>query len=114
MGTLITPVRPAPYARNGQDVITATIGLFLVDPSIAPFSYRDYRGIQPEVLMGALAVCDWSVFHGDTFELHTALDCLNNNFTAVIDSLAPLKVVRPSKGFGPWMNAGLISLRCSP
>ena len=32
---------PAPHARNGHDDITATIGLFLVEPSIAPFSYRD-------------------------------------------------------------------------
>ena len=62
--------------------------------------------------MGALAECDWSDFHGDTFELHTALDCLNTNLTAVIDSLAPLKVVRPTKGFDPWMDASLISLRC--
>ena len=36
---------PAPYASNGHDVIMATIGLFLVEPSIASFSYRDYRGI---------------------------------------------------------------------
>ena len=78
-------------SKSGEKV--ATIGLFLVEPSIAPFSYRDYRGIQPEALMGALAGCDWSDFHGDTFELHTALDCLNTNLTAVIDSLAPLKVV---------------------
>ena len=51
--------------------------------------------------MGALAECDWSDFHGDTFELHTALDCLNTNLTTVIDSLAPLKVVRPKKMFDP-------------
>ena len=37
---------------------------------------------------------------------------LNANLTAVIDSLAPLKVVRPTKGFDPWMDASLISLRC--
>ena len=38
---------PAPYAKNGHDVITATIGLFVAEPSIPSFSYRDYRGIQP-------------------------------------------------------------------
>ena len=62
--------------------------------------------------MGALAGCDWSDFHGGTFELHTALECLNSILTAVIDSLAPLKVVRPTKKIDPWINAGLISLRC--
>ena len=50
---------PAPNARNRHDGITATIGLFSVDPSIIPFSYRDYRGIQPEALMGVLAGCNW-------------------------------------------------------
>ena len=70
------------------------------------------RGIQPEALMGALAECNRSVFQGDAFDLHTALECLNNtNLTTVIDSLAPLKVVRPTKGFDPWMDASLISLR---
>ena len=61
--------------------------------------------------MGALAECNWSVFQGDAFDLHTALECLNTNLTTVIDSLAPLKVVRPTKGFDPWMDASLISLR---
>ena len=32
---------PTPYARNGHDVITATIELFLVKSSFAPLSYRD-------------------------------------------------------------------------
>ena len=36
---------PAPYARNGHDVKTATIGLCLVKHSIASFHYRNYRGI---------------------------------------------------------------------
>ena len=89
----------APYGRNGHDVIMATIGLFLVEASITPFSYPDYRGIHPEATMGALVECDCSDLHCDTFELHTALDCLNTNLTTVIDSLAPLKVVRTSKGF---------------
>ena len=62
--------------------------------------------------MSALAECDWSDFHGDTFELHTALDCLSTKLTTVIDSLAPLKVVRPTKRFDPWVKSGLISLRC--
>ena len=62
--------------------------------------------------MGALAERDWSDFHGDTFELHTTVHCINTNWTTVIDSLAPLRVVRHTKGFDPWMNAGLISLRC--
>ena len=63
---------PAPYAENGHDVITATIRLFVAEPSIPSFSYRDYRGIQPEASMGDLAECDWSVFQGDAFDLHTA------------------------------------------
>ena len=82
---------PAPYARNGHNVITATIGLFLVEPSFAPFSYRDYKGIQPEALMGAFAERYWSDFRSDTFELYTALDCVNTNSTIVIESLAPLR-----------------------
>ena len=35
---------PALYAKNGHDVITDTIGLFVAEP-IPSFSYRDYRGI---------------------------------------------------------------------
>ena len=61
--------------------------------------------------MDALAEYDWSDLHGDTFELHTALDCLNTNLTTVIDSLVPLKVVRPTKEFDPWMDAGLIVMQ---
>ena len=60
--------------------------------------------------MGALAECDWSDFYGDTFDLHTTLDCLNTNLTTVIDFLAPLKVVRPTKEFDqPALQAS-----CSP
>ena len=62
--------------------------------------------------MGALAERDWSDFHGDTFELHTALDWLNTNMTTVIDSLAPLKVTH-TKGFDPWMDSGLMQLLTS-
>ena len=29
----------------------------------------------------------------------------------MVDSLAPLRVVRPTKGFDPWMDATLIILR---
>ena len=47
--------------------------------------------------MGALAGCD---FHGDTFKLHTALDCLNTNLTAVIDSLAPLNEAEKESNAG--------------
>ena len=102
----------APYSRNGHDVITATIGLIVAKSSIPLFSYRDYKGIQPEALMGTLEECDWSVFQDAAFDLHTALECLNTNLTTVIDSLAPLKVVRTTKGFNPWINAGLINLHC--
>ena len=35
------------YEKNGQDIITATIKLFVVEPSEAPFSHRDYRSIHP-------------------------------------------------------------------
>ena len=87
-----------------------TTGIFLVEPSISPFSYRIY--IHREALMNALAGSHWSDFYSDTFELYIALVFLNTNLTTVIDSLAPLKVVRPTKGFEPWMDAGLISLRC--
>ena len=31
----------APYARNRHDIITATTGLFLVEPSIATISFRE-------------------------------------------------------------------------
>ena len=46
--------------------------------------------------MGALARCDWPRFHGDTFELHTALDFFNTNLKTVIDSLLTFKVLRPT------------------
>ena len=84
--------------------LTATIELFVAEPSIPSFSYRDYRGIQPEALMGALAECDWSVFQDGAFDLHTALACLNTNITTVIDSLATLKVVILQRDLIPgWM-----------
>ena len=102
---------PAPYARNGHDVITATIELFVAEPSRIPFVYRDYNSIRPETLITALAECNWSHFHSGDFELSAALECLNTNLSKVLDDLAPLKTIRPIKGYDPWMDAALISLR---
>ena len=36
--------------------------------------------------MDISAKCEWSDFYGDTFELHTSLECLNTNLTTVIYS----------------------------
>ena len=102
---------PAPYAKNGHDTITATIELFVVEPSKTSFSYHDYKNISPEVLMTALADCDWSHFHRSEIELDIALKCLSTNLTTVLDNLAPLKTVKPVKGFESWMDSALIGLR---
>ena len=102
---------PSPYEKNGHDIITATIELFVVEPDKKSFSYRDYRSIHPEALMASLAECDWTCFHQERFNQVEGLECLNTNLTTVIDRLAPLKVVRPMKGHDPWLDGGLINLR---
>ena len=102
---------PAPYAKNGHDIITATVELFMVEPAKTSFMYRDYKGISPEALMTALAECSWSPFDSNGFELHTAFKYLNDNLINVLDNFAPLKTVKPVKGFDPWMDDALISLR---
>ena len=45
---------PSPYEKNGYDIITATIELFVAEPSKASFSYRDYESIHPEALIVAI------------------------------------------------------------
>ena len=41
---------PAPYAKNGHDVITATIEPFVVDPTQISFCYHDYKSVSPECI----------------------------------------------------------------
>ena len=62
--------------------------------------------------MAALAESDWTSFDQDRFDLEKGLECLNTNLTSAIDHLAPLKIVRPVKGHDPWLDGGMISLRC--
>ena len=56
--------------------------------------------------MAALAEYDWTTFHQDRFKQEEGLESLYTNLTQVIDHLAPLKVVRPVKGYGPWLDGG--------
>ena len=102
---------PSPYEKNGNDIITATIELFVTQPSKASFSYCNYKSIHPEALMAAFAECDWTRFHQDSSNQEERLECLYTNLTSVIDRLAPLKVVKPVKGHDPWLDCGLINLR---
>ena len=92
---------PSPYEKNGHDIITATIELFVVEPSEASFSYRDYKGVHPEALMTALSECDWTSFHQERFNQQEGLKCLSTNLSSAIDRLAQLKVVGPIKGHDP-------------
>ena len=102
---------PAPYSKNGHDVITSTIELFVVEPTKLSFRYRDYKSVSPEALMTTLPDCDWSHFQSSEIELHIALECFNMNLTTVLDKLAPLKTVKPAKGYEPWVDSELIGLR---
>ena len=102
---------PSPYEKNRHDLITASIELFVAEPSTVSFSYRDYKSIHPGALMATLAECDWISFHQDRFTQKEGLECLNTTLTSVIDRLAPLKVVMPVKGHDPWLDGGMISLR---
>ena len=49
---------PSPYDKNGHDLITVTIKLFVAEPSKASFSYHDYKSIHPEALMADPVECD--------------------------------------------------------
>ena len=42
-----------------------------------------------------------------TFEVNSALDCLNKNLQHAIDQLAPLKTINPGKTKQPWINNDL-------
>ena len=102
---------PSSYEKNGHDIITATIELFVVGPSKASFSYRNYKGVRHEALMTFLSECHWTSFHQQRFNQQEELECLSTNLSSVIDRLAPLKVVRPIKGHDPWLDCSLNNLR---
>ena len=67
---------PAPYFKNGHDVITVTIELFVIEPTKISFCYHDYKSVSPEALMTALPDCDCSHFQSSEIELHIALEYL--------------------------------------
>ena len=102
---------PSPYEKNGHDIITDTIEFLVAEPSRASLSYRDHKSIHSEALMAALAECDWASFYQERFNREEALECLSTNLTSFIDHLAPLKVVRPVKGYDPLLDSSLINLR---
>ena len=102
---------PSPYKKNGHDIITATIELFVAEPSEASFRYHDYKSIHPEDLTAALEECDWTSFHQDSFNQDEGLECLYSNLTSVNNRLVPFKVVKPAKGHDPWLDGGSINLR---
>ena len=61
--------------------------------------------------MTALSKCDWTSFHQEWLTQQNGLQCLSTNISSVIARLAPLNIVRPVKGYDPWLDSSLINLR---
>ena len=69
---------PSLYEKNGHDLITATIELFVAEPSKASFSYHNYKSIYPKALMTAHAECNWTSFYQERFNQEEEFECQLN------------------------------------
>ena len=92
------------------NLIDVEIEVYVPKPPEEAFSYRKFKDIAPEDINEFLAGCDWGDFETKSFDVDTAVTCLNNNIQAAIDKLAPLRTINSSKNKKkkyPWIDPEL-------
>ena len=98
------------HFHSSRNLVDVTIKLNSVVPKETNFTYKDYKNIAPEDLVAQLGCCDWKCFDPEVVDTEQVFDCLCNNLTAAMDTLAPEKTVAPKKGRLPWIDAELVQL----